>query len=200
MIKAFLFDYGGVMTAGGGGNELSERLAGNIGVTDDEAWDLLMPVWGEFARGKITEADFWRSIEANFGHPITVEQRNIWNKWHDMKPLPEMVGLVNDLSIRGLEVGLLSTVIPNTACEIKERGGYDIFDFCILSFENGFAKPEPEAYHQALEHLDGVIPPEVVFIDDQEMCLVPARKLGMKTILFKNPTQAIAEIGDLAGI
>lgn len=175
------------MTAGGGGNELSERLAINIGVTNDEAWDLLMPVWDKFVRGKITEADLWRSVEANFSHPITIEQRNIWNKWHDMKPLPEMVRLVSDVRVKGLKVGLLSTVIPNTAYEIKEHGGYDIFDFCVLSFENGFAKPELEAYQQALDHLDGILPSEVVFIDDQEMCLVPARKLGMKTILFENP-------------
>ena len=37
-------------------------------------------------------------------------------------------------------------------------------------------------------------PSECVFIDDKEENLVPAEELGMKTVLFQNPKQAVKEV------
>jgi epoxide hydrolase-like predicted phosphatase len=193
MIKAFLFDYGGVMTAGGAGFELPERLAANIGVTDDEAWQMLGPVWSDYSRGKITEAELWAYVEKEHGQPILAAQRDIWNKWPDMRPLPEMVELVRRLKAKGYRVGLLSAVIPNTMAEIRSHGGYDAFDFTILSCEVGYSKPDPEIYELAMRKLPGMQPDEVVFLDDQERFLVPAREMGMQTILVRNAAQAIED-------
>jgi putative hydrolase of the HAD superfamily len=197
MIKAFLFDYGGVMTGGGAGFELSERLGANIGISSDEAWKMLEPVWGAYAKGKIVEAQLWEHIEKQRGEPVSDGQRDIWNKWQDMRPLPEMFELVQSLKTKGYRIGLLSTVIPNTAHEIKTHGGYDLFDFLILSCDVGYAKPDPEVYELAMRNLPDVQPSEVVFLDDQERFLVPARELGMQTILVKNAAQAIKDVENL---
>lgn len=194
MIKAFLFDNGGVITAGGAGNELSERLSKNLGIDSGKAFELLSPVWNQYSRGKITETELWRNVEKNYGKPISELQRDIWNKWENMRPLPEMMDLVLQLKADGYKVGLLSNVIPNTERVIRANGGYDNFDFLVLSCEVGFSKPDPEIYEIVMEHLDGIKPEEVIFLDDQERCLVPARQLGMKTILVRRPDQAIADL------
>jgi epoxide hydrolase-like predicted phosphatase len=197
MIKAFLFDNGGVMTAGGAGNELSERLAAHLDITLKQAWNLLQPVQNDYIKAQITEPELWLSIEKQYGKSITVAQRDIWNKWADMRPLPEMVQLVQRLKKDGYTVGLLSNVIPNTEREIREHGGYAIFDFLILSCMVGYAKPQPEIYAMALKHLTSIEPSEVVFLDDQERCLEPARKLGIKTILVTSAPQAISAVNKL---
>lgn len=195
MIKACLFDYGGVITPGGSGHELSERLATALDISPEEGYLLLGSVWDEYARGKITESDIWRSIETRHDKAIEVGKRAIWNTWAEhMQPLPEMLGLVDGLKQRGCTVGLLSNVIPNTAADIQNHGGYDAFDFVVLSCQVGVSKPDLEIYKMALKKLPGTKPEEVVFIDDQERCLVPARDLGINTVLAVSPRQISDDI------
>jgi epoxide hydrolase-like predicted phosphatase len=198
MIKAILFDYGGVMTDGGGGSELSDRLGAGLGISSKAAFAMLGPVWNQYASGTITEDELWQAIEADYGKPIEPAERAIWNTWKDhMQPRAEMVELVKGLQAQGYTVGLLSNVIPNTAADIRANGGYDAFDFLVLSCEAGYSKPAREIYECALEQLQGFKPEEVLFIDDQERFLVPARALGMHTILAQNATQIAAEVKKL---
>ncbi|MCJ7663451.1 MAG: HAD-IA family hydrolase, partial [Desulfobacterales bacterium] len=49
-------------------------------------------------------------------------------------------------------------------------------------------KPEQRIYEIALERL-GVHPHEAVFIDDRVDFIAGAKKLGIHTILFKDPEQ-----------
>jgi epoxide hydrolase-like predicted phosphatase len=194
MIKAFLFDNGGVMTSGGAGNVLAERLATKLDISENQAWAMLKPVFVEFMKAKITESQLWENIENQYGKPITADKRDIWNKWDSMRVQPEMIGLVNDLKRSGYKVGMLSNVIPNTEKEIRKNGGYDPFDFLVLSCEVGWAKPDIEIYNIAMECLKGIQPEEVVFLDDQEVCLEPARVMGMHTILVISSEQAIRDV------
>lgn len=198
MIKTLLFDYGGVITKGGGGFELSERLGYALGISQDDAHALLGPVWDDYAKGKISEGQLWKTIEQRYGRPIPLDKRAIWNTWEaHMQPLPEMLALIKSLQDKQYIVGLLSNVIPNTAADIREHGGYDVFDFRILSCETGFAKPDIEIYKLALHKLPGIDPSEIIFVDDQERCLIPARELGIQTILAKNAKQIADDINKL---
>ena len=60
-------------------------------------------------------------------------------------------------------------------------------------------KPKPEIYHLALEKI-GFAPHETVFIDDFVENIEGAKNIGMHGILFKNRTQALADLGKLLGI
>lgn len=75
----------------------------------------------------------------------------------------------------------------------NEREIYDIFDFNILSFKVGSNKPDLPIYRLLLKKLK-MQPYEIVFIDDSLECLTPAKKLGMKTILYKNNSQLIRDL------
>ncbi|HKR82214.1 MAG TPA: HAD family phosphatase [Candidatus Saccharimonadales bacterium] len=197
MVKAFLFDWGGVMSDGGRGGELDARLAQKLNISPAEAWDLIRPSWLQYSRGRMSEEEFWANVEQKYGKPLSAEQRDIWNTWQHMKVVPEMSIFVSRLRKAGYQVGLLSNTIPNTAEEIRSHGGYDDFDFLVLSCEVGFGKPDPEIYKLAMENLAEIAPEEIVFIDDLEHNLVPARELGMQTILAKNSTQIMADIETL---
>ncbi len=112
-------------------------------------------------------------------------------------PIPEMETLINELRSKNYKVGLLSNVIPNTAKDIREHGGYRSFDFTVLSYELGIAKPELDIYEFAMKQLTDTKPSEVVFIDDQERCLIPAREMGIRTILAMNTKQIITDVRDI---
>ncbi|MGB4758435.1 MAG: HAD family phosphatase [Candidatus Saccharimonadales bacterium] len=197
MIKAFLFDYGGVMTAGGKSGELGERLGKILGIPPEQAYLLLANAWDDFAVGEISEEKLWQGIEASSGIRVLPEQRKIWDTWQHTNVLPEMRQLVRELKAKGYSVGLVANVIPNTLDEINRHGGYDDFEFLILSCEVGYAKPDPEIYKLAFDYLPGIDPSEMMFIDDQERFLVPAKQLGMQILLATNPSQVIADVREL---
>ena len=68
-----------------------------------------------------------------------------------------------------------------------------------MSYEEGLRKPEDaDFYHLAPKRL-GVKPEECIFIDDKEENLPPAQSIGIKTVLFKNPQQAIKEVLEIIG-
>lgn len=192
MIKAVLFDYGGVIADDALGEKLTERLAKSLGTDRAVAWGMLEPLWHQLTRGKITEQQVWGALEKQYGKPIPADMRNIWNRWDLMPRFPEMLEFVNALKASGVITGILSTTVAPTVADIRAHGGFDLFDPVILSCEVGFAKPDPEIYALAMRLLPGVSPEEVIFLDDRETSLPPARALGMHTVHVENPAQAIA--------
>jgi len=197
MIKAVIFDYGGVVTSGGGGNGIAEQLAPNIGISVEEANRLLKQPWYDLVRGNVTELEFWLRVETNHGRPIPENARNIWNSWEDMKPRTDILNFIEDLKSKGYIVGLLSNVIPRTETFLREEGVYELFSPCVLSCQLGIAKPDVEIYTQMLDLLENVSANQVIYIDDQERCLVPAKELGMKTVLAIESKQIISDVNHI---
>jgi putative hydrolase of the HAD superfamily len=194
MIKAVLFDYGGVMSSGGQGVEITERIANNLSVSKERALELLDIGWTLYANGVVSETEFWRQLEEAYGQAIPETQRNIWNDWETMRPLPEMLEFVHELKLHGIKVGVLSNVIPFTIDQIRAHGVYDEFDFAVLSAEVGVSKPDEEIYRITLSKVPELHPEEVVFIDDQERHLAPAQAVGMQTVLAESSDQVIAAV------
>jgi len=200
MIKAFLFDYDGVMTSGVKGNSPAERLAHNISVSVEDAAKWIADIWLAYSSGKLSTDEVWKTIEEKYQMPIAPEQRNVWYTWDELTPLTEMVALVQQLRASGYIVGLLSNIIPTTAKMIREHGGYDGFDFLVLSCEVGARKPEEKIYQIALSHLNGIAPEEVVFLDDVEACAAAASALGIHAIHVIDHHKAITEIRSITGV
>jgi putative hydrolase of the HAD superfamily len=198
MIKAFLFDYDGVITVGVTDNAPAERLAQQIGVPVGTAAEWIRTLWEPHVRGFTSEDEFWRGIEQYHGGPIDSGQRDIWHTWDELTPLPEMLQLVRMLKAKGYSVGLLSNATALTARVIRAHGGYNEFDFTVISSEVGHKKPEPEIYQIALGKLPGIAPKEVLFLDDRETGVVAAQKLGVQTIFFTDRAKAIAEVRSIA--
>jgi HAD superfamily hydrolase (TIGR01509 family) len=200
MIKAFLFDYDGVMTAGVDDKTPSEKLAKALGVTVEKASEWIMNVWAPYSCGLATEVETWNGIEAQYGQPIGPNQRDIWFKWEELTPLPEMVELIKQVKAAGYKVGIVSNVFKETAEIIRSHGGYEHFDFVVLSYEVGSRKPEAKIYEAALAHLDGIAANEVIFLDDRERGTVGAEQLGIQTIQVTDHAKAIEQVQELIKI
>jgi putative hydrolase of the HAD superfamily len=197
MIKAFLFDYDGVITAGVEDGIPASRLAQNLGISYEKAAEWIVSIWAPYSTGLMTDDEAWNEIEKRCGKPITTEQRNIWYTWEELEPLPQTLELVELLKSNGYTVGLLSNVLPVTAQLIREHGGYDTFDFHILSCEVGARKPDQKVYETALAKLKDIDASEVVFLDDREPCVIGAKNLGIKAIHVTDHAKAIAEVHEL---
>lgn len=197
MIKAIVFDYGGVITSGGSGNELAERLAAFLQIPFEQANKLIFKPWPKFIKGEIDEGEYWEEIERLYGHPIPAKCRGIWNIWEHMHPRPEMEAFVKKLRHDGYTVGLLSNVIPVTEKILRAHGAYDAFQPCILSCNVGLAKPDKLIYEELLRQLPNCKPEEIIFVDDQIRCLDPAALLGIQTVKADNAPQIIDDVTDL---
>ena len=84
----------------------------------------------------------------------------------------------------------------HTACADhieKEFDFWDLFDGIIYSCRINMVKPENGIYKYLLSEYN-LNSMETVFIDDREENLLPAEKLGIKTIKFFNPQQCEEEL------
>lgn len=172
----------------------AKRLANNVGIAENSATEIIKSIWDDYSTGKSTSDDVWNSIENQLGSKISSEKRNIWHTREELKPLPYMLEFVHELKSMGYQVGLLSNVFKETADIIRENGGYDNFDFTILSCEVGARKPEREVYAASMKKLPGIQPEEVLFLDDREHCILGAKDFGLQTIHVTDHRAAIKQV------
>lgn len=194
MIRAFLFDYDGVITKGVNNEWVAGRLARNLGISIEAASPWMKDIWPAFLRGTISEDEVWRQIEKKYGKPILPEQRDVWFAWEELEPIPEMLELVRSLKADRHVVGVLSNVFSVNKEVIKSHGGYDVFDLVVTSCDLGLKKPEPEIFRAALRELGDIKPEEVVFLDDRETNTAAAEELGMKGVHVTNQYNAIHDV------
>ena len=192
MIKAVLFDYGGVLSEGGNNHSIGDTIAALLGKR--LAWSDVEP-WHEKLRlGTIASDEFLRALGdlADSSSHLTVQD------WNDASyALFVRSASVYDLAARlrahGIRTGILSNVYPMTMQVLQASGSYEDFDPIVLSCEVHRVKPGRDIYQLALQKL-GVQPGEVLFVDDQEKCLLPARELGMHTVLAESPGQIVVDV------
>ena len=70
------------------------------------------------------------------------------------------------------------------------------FEDGVFSHKIGVRKPNPKIYRCALDKAQ-IKPEEAVFVDDKQSALEPAKKMGMVTILFKNPEQLRQKLSEI---
>ena len=104
-------------------------------------------------------------------------------------------------SLRGsYRTVLLSNAWSDMRKNIAQRfGKLDAFEMQIFSAEVGVRKPAPEIFQLVLDLL-GADPEEAVFVDDFIENIQAARKLGLRTIQYKNPHQTRQDLVSLLGL
>lgn len=98
---------------------------------------------------------------------------------------PGIDGLLRRLRERGLKLGIVANQ-PTMARERLARAGIgDLFDCQGLSAVTGYRKPDPRAFRVVADALD--VPPAACIVvgDRIDNDVVPARALGMTTVLFR---------------
>lgn len=197
MIKAVLFDYGGVITTSPFDN--FAILEADLGVPPDTIRTINSTnpdnnAWAQFERNDVDHVGFCLLFEAEAaarGYEIpgaeVLECINTTVR-------PFMVDALRAISERYRTAMLTNNFSagddPGSGSHGEARA---LFDVVIESSKTGVRKPTLRFYEIACEEL-GVEPSACVFLDDLGINLKPARDMGMTTIKVVDPHVALAEL------
>lgn len=200
VIKAVLFDFGGVMTTSPFDNFAALETRHGLPVDTIRQINSTNPdtnAWAQFERSDIDRDGFCDLFEAEareLGHEIAgVEVLDCLKT--ELRPF--MVD-----ALRTIAASYKTAMLTNnfTAGQNPGSGSHgetvELFDFIVESAKAGVRKPTPRFYEIACEGL-GVEPAACVFLDDLGINLKPARAMGMTTIKVVDPHVALAELEKL---
>jgi len=193
--KAIFFDWGGVI-ARDPGNDFLEMMLRQLGATEVQIAHIFATYKIDFMRGKISEQEYWDALRKEYGLTVHDSISEEFKKWKGLEVDKTILALAQQAKAMGMKIAVLSNIFEPTYNVIKDAGLYGMFDEVIASCKVGYAKPDEEIYHLALERLQ-VRAEESVFIDDKMRCLEPAQKLGFTTIHAQNHQQLAADLSEL---
>ena len=198
MIKAIVFDFGGVVLSNDWDPEnknFVNDFKKNFGISPEDmkrAWGL---AWPDFMKGKISEDKFWLVYLKTAGGKIDVEKaKEIYRKHQSADK--STIKIIEKLKSRYRIVAL--TNISKEWLEYKKKK-FDLdryFEFIVSSCYEESSKSGEEIYKKTLERL--TLPAEeCLFIDDRERNILIAKKLGFKTILFRGAKELERKLKEL---
>ena len=199
--RGLLFDWGGVLTTnlfagfadfcreeGIEPGLLREKFLG-----DPEAQQMLFA----FETGGMDEPEFERRLAILLGlPPERAEGFNdrIFEQIGEDRPMVEALRRARG---HGLRTGLLSNSWGTHRYPRHLFG--ELFDIVVISGEEGMRKPDAPIYELAIERM-ALPPAQVVFVDDLEHNLGPARELGLIAIHHRDSGETLAELERLTGV
>jgi putative hydrolase of the HAD superfamily len=208
MIKAVIFDFGGVFTSSPleafaryeRERGLPVGLIGRINSTNHQG-----NAWALFERAEIDIDEFDKAFAAEakaLGYDLPGK---------DVLPLlagdfrPEMIEALRRVKTK-YKTGCITNNMPHNAAGGTKAGRVlyarevmELFDAVIESAKLGIRKPDPRIYHLMCDNLS-VAPEECVYLDDLGSNLKPARAMGMITIKVESAAQAIADLEAATGM
>gem|GEM_PF-2638363 len=151
----------------------------------------------EYRTGQIEVDDFWKKAKEELNVENVDDVRQIF--FDAYEPQQSSIDLIKKIKEKNIQVAFLSNNPKDRAEYLDKKYGFiSLFDFGYFSFDANVRKPDKMIYQKFLEkfNLDAK---EVIYTDDKEENLEPAKELGMKTILFQNIDQFKHELKE-AGI
>lgn len=210
MIKAVIWDFGGVLTTSPfeafnryeKERGLPENFIRGINATNPDT-----NAWALFERSEITPAEF----DGKFAEESQANGHRV--------PGADVIGLLSG-DLRPAMVSALHTVANQfkTGCITNNvsagegagmanttdkaaavRDVMKVFHEVIESSKIGIRKPDPRIYQMMCEKLS-IEPADAVYLDDLGINCKPARALGMTTIKVTDPNVALSELEAAIGI
>lgn len=175
MVKAIIFDFFGVICPDLYWTWLRKQVP-NL----ENQRDYFQKLSDELDLGEISPDEFIQTL----GEKTGVAKKDVLDQLFEVlvinKPL---VSLIGDLK-KNYKIGLLSNSNSHFINQILTENNLDgLFDSKIISEKVGFIKPQPEIFQIALDSLE-VKPEEAIFVDDREVHVQAASKLGIKGLIY----------------
>lgn len=136
-----------------------------------------------------------RAVLFDIGGPLTFPERA-------RRLRPGVMDLLRAVHARGVLLGLAANQPADIVDWLDSQGAGPLFSHREVSGHHGFRKPDARLFLRACENL-GVEPSECVMVGDELLTdIVPAKLLGMTTILFRTgaveqPAPVAAEWPDI---
>lgn len=194
MIKDVIFDFGGVVHSVEGISS-GGMIAVAYGLKLDKMVPLYSSLLDQLGLGEISESEFWNNLSEKVGKLTPSNSKELLRNGlrENARLYPEVVNLIKDLRALGVGLNVLSNTNAPHAEVISEKGWYEMFDRVFLSHKIHLRKPDKKAYEYVLNKL-GVKGSDCVYVDDLPENLIPAKELGMVTVLATNPVQVAFEV------
>lgn len=205
-IKAIIFDIGGVLWKGGktrfdrgevhtsGVHQIiSERL--NISL--DQYFDSIDSYYAKSIEGQIDKNTLKKVLSLHLNYPPDKLEKLFFDIYKKkFKRNNELYKIAKKLKTKGYKIAILSDQWHFSKEVVLPEKDKKIFDEVVVSCDVGSRKPDKEIYELILSRLK-LKPEEVVFIDNQKWNIIPASKMGMKTILYHDNKKTIKELENL---
>lgn len=212
-IKAIIFDIGGVlqlpkylvkliqdthlagvpMHCGHRNKSVHEYLANKFKVLLDQWFDSIDSTYAKSIEGKFSEEKVIKSISENLKiNPKKLRKFTIKAYKNNFKLNKQLLKQSLKLKKKGYKIAILSDQWHLSKLALMPKRLTKHFSPVVVSCDVGLRKPNPEIYKLTLKKLK-LKPSETLFIDNQEWNIRPAKKLGMKAILFKSNEQLFQE-------
>lgn len=199
MIKAIIFDYGGVIGSDPG-DDIYKKVSRKFGVRIGEIKANFSAFIFLLQKNKINEKDFWKKFSRKLNINDYKLLRKTWLGEYQRRARAnrDLLNFIVRLKKR-YRVYLLS----NRAVFYKKRSLDKrlkiIFSGIIYSCDVGMRKPEKNIYRYLLKKFQ-LKPAECIIVDDNDKYLLYPQKLGMQVIHFRSLYQLDAKLKNLLNI
>ena len=194
MIKAILFDFGGVYSVEAHHNIHIKTSSHTwkdmwrffqILLNKKFSYNILYSLQEKLDLGEISLKEFYETLFLKIGmkdEKLLIKMTTFKSK----KPTidKEVKSIVQHLKKKSYLVVLCSNTISPAAKFNRREGCYKIFDKIFLSCEIGMGKQDGKLYKYTLKKIN-LKPEECLMVDDSPMFIRTAKELGIKTILYK---------------
>ena len=199
MIKAIVFDYGGVICFPPP-PEADVELGRLTGLPPETFRELNGKHRREWDRGTYGAVEFYRLIVSEAGIVFADEELDRiaqldMDNWKNVDPAT--VQLMRDVKAAGCTLGILSNISHDfLAWASKNVPVFGEADVTVFSCEHNVIKPEPQIY-EILKGQLGCEYNEIVFFDDLSDNIAKARELGIQGFLWEGAENARKRIESL---
>lgn len=197
-IKAIIFDMNGVLELADYSSHpkrghrligLNEYIARKLKISLDHWFDAIDSSYADSIEGKIPEKKALAVISRNLETSPKKLSKLLSKAYRkNFKRNKKLYKKIFSLKKKGYKIAILSDQWPPSKRALMPKKYVKHFDAVVVSCDVGVRKPDLKIYKITLKKLH--LPAKnVLFIDNREWNLAPAKKLGMKTILFKDNEQ-----------
>lgn len=182
------FDWAGFVKGFGFGDEINDRIARAVFMSED---------WHQVDLGLLSDEELIEAFIAN-DPQLKDEIREIFTRWqYSVTEYDFAEGWLRDLKGRGLKIYILSNYGRTMFTYAREHFRFlSLADGAVISYTINTIKPRPEIYRHLIEKYS-IVPENAVFLDDLAENLAAAREQGLNTILVKSHAQAAEELEEM---
>ena len=187
MIKAVIFDFFGVLAVRGTASFRQTYFG-----SDTDKINQAKKVQESLSKGDIGYDDFITALAKIGG----VDREVVLQYTENYQPNTQLLDYIR-LTLRPkYKIGIISNAGADWIVKILGEVNKKLFDDIVLSYKEGFIKPDSEIYEISLKNL-GAGGGECVFIDDILTYCQGAEAVGMNTIWYQDFQQMKTELQKL---
>ncbi len=191
MIKYLIFDLDGVLFTSGA-TLVYDQLTSLLSLDKQKIKACLSEsssLGAAYRKGEITREVFWQKALAYWHKNYDWQKLNkLWLKSYQLKP--EVYQIVQQLYQKGYRLGILSNIVEDRFAYLDKQAKLSFyFSAMVLSYQDHVLKPEKQAFELIIKRLKIKNTNKAVYIDDKEIHVNAALKLGLHALVFQNASQ-----------